>query len=132
MSMLSSYPYTTDMISQDTKENLSENCSRRGSNFDSSIIRRSQSTRCGIDVADHEISEVDSEEIVGVSVTKMRSGSSHTSRHTIRHQQLRLLCPHQFYQRIEVITEHDTKKTLHCPFWTAQDACAPWHLNPFL
>ena len=70
--MLSSYPFTTDMISQDTKENLSKNCSRRGSNFDSSIIRRSQSTRCGINVADHEISEVDSEEIVGVGITKIR------------------------------------------------------------
>src|SRR5271170_7532123 len=73
MSMLSSYTFTTDMISQDTKENLSKNCSRRGSNFDSSIIRSSQCTRCGINVTDHEISEIDSEEIVGVSVTKTRS-----------------------------------------------------------
>src|ERR1700685_2562678 len=123
MSMVSSYPFTTDVISQDTKENLSKNCSRRGSNFDSSIVRRSQGTRRGINVTDHEISKVDSEKIVGVSVTKMKLGSSHISRHTIQHQQLRLLCPHQFCQRREVSTEHDTKKTLRCPFWTAQDAC---------
>ena len=58
------------MIRQEIKAKLSKDCSGLGRDFDSSIGRRGQSARRSIHIANHEIGEVDSKEIVGVGEIK--------------------------------------------------------------
>jgi len=64
------YPFATDMIRQETKTKLSEDRSGLGRDFDSSIRGGGQRARSSINVANHEIGEVYSKEIVRVGETK--------------------------------------------------------------
>lgn len=81
------------MICQETETKLSKDRSTGSSNFDSGINGCRQTPRGRTHIANHEICEVDSKEIVGIGVTIERLTITNTSERKIQRLQPRRLCP---------------------------------------
>ena len=69
MNNLGIYLLTTDVICQETETELSEDIATWGGDFERGIEGRRQCSGSRVDISNHDVCEVNREEIVGVSVT---------------------------------------------------------------
>ena len=109
------------MIGQETKAKLSDDCARRGSDFDCCIRGRRESTRSVINIANHDIGKVDGKDIVGIGITIELVDLKYAKVYNPTPATIMALYPISM-EEDWYPTEHDTKRIWHCPSCPRLDA----------